>query len=197
MIALLIAAALASSGPSREAARKPQPQQEPAQARELPDAERDALIEGYLGSIDTPIGAARWRELGPKAAPRLQAIAKDPAQFASRRARAVDGLGAIAAPSSADFVLGLTRDASAPFVVRMSALRAAPRFVGADELVKQVGPRLDDTDARVRAIAAETLGQHGGPAGCALVQRAVKTQGEAAAGRSWQRALGACEAADR
>src|SRR2546430_9274156 len=102
MIALLIAALLSA----------------PAQ---LTDDEVRAKVEAYLGAIDRPVPVQRLKELGPRAADLLEPIAKDPAEFPTRRAMALDGL-AVVAPDPAARVLGPpARDEKQPVVLRVAA----------------------------------------------------------------------------
>lgn len=203
MIATLLCALLAS-GPAREAARKPAPPSPAAapstssDASPLSDAERDDTVDGYLGSIDTPIGRSRWRALGPKARAKLEAIAQDGQALPSRRARSLDGLAALGQKESAPLATALARDEAAPFVVRHSALRAAAALLGPKTLTRELGPLVSGArDLRIRALAAETLAHHGGTRGCALVLHAAKDAGEAAESKHWKRALEACEAAQQ
>src|SRR3954453_12286481 len=96
MIVLFLAALLALPRPK-------QPAPEPGltqPAPQLTDAEIRERVNTYLGTIDTPIRAERWRALGPRAADVLTSIAIDGEEFPSRRAQAVHGL-VMAAPEQA------------------------------------------------------------------------------------------------
>ena len=90
MTSILLAALIASSGVSRAAdrARETAPAALPEQpGADLSDAELRHEIDGYLGTIDTPIPAAHWKALGPRAAPILAALISDAGQFPTRGER--------------------------------------------------------------------------------------------------------------
>ncbi len=139
-------------------------------ATSAPDDVRSA-VEAYLGSIDTPIGADRWRALGPAAAPILEEIARDPDRLPTRRARALEGLSFVGSPGAAALMVELLGRETEPPVVRTSALRGAGALVDASRLLAVVRPVLERAaDAHVRAAAAEVLARRAPREGCAPVR---------------------------
>src|SRR4051812_3979713 len=123
MILFFLAALLAVPRP-----RAPAPESSLTQpAPQLSDAEIRERVNTYLGTIDTPISAERWRALGPRAADVLAAIATDGEDFPSRRAQAVHGL-VMAAPAQATAVVTrLAQDEAQPVSVRIAALHGLSR----------------------------------------------------------------------
>ena len=168
MTALLLAAALLAAAPASTQSRALQPSD--AAAREMTDEEVRSTIEAYLGSIDTPINAERWRALGPKAAPILEELARDGERLPTRRARALEGLSHVGSPGASKLMVELAQRESEPPVVRMSAMRGAGRLLGPHRLVAALKPVLTSAkDAHVRAAAAEVLSHRSPSAGCAAV----------------------------
>ena len=170
MIVFLLAALIAAPRAPRASPAPEQPAQE-----QLSDAELRERVEGYLGAIDRPIGAARWKALGPQAAPLLEAVIADEAQFPSRRAKAVDGLVA-AAPDRAAAVVGkLARDERQPSVVRIAAMYGAGQVLPSPKAVSELRPVLRTAKSRgIRAQAAEVLARKQG--GCAEVRGQVERE---------------------
>ena len=155
MIALLLAALIAAPRLPRAHPAPEQPAQE-----QLSDAELRERVEGYLGAIDRPVGAARWKALGPQAAPILEAVIADEAQFPSRRAKAVDGLVAAAPDRAAALVGKLARDERQPSVVRVAAMHGAGQVLSSAKAVSELRPVLRTAKSRgIRAQAAEVRGQ--------------------------------------
>jgi hypothetical protein len=151
------------------------------------------LVEAYLGSIDTPIGADRWRALGPAAAPILEELARDPGQLPTRRARALEGLSFVGSPAAAGLMVELLGREGEPPVVRTSALRGAGALLDADRLLAVARPVLEHaTDAHIRAAAAEVLARRAPRMGCAPVRdQAARERAELRL--AFARALKACE----
>src|ERR1700730_6797185 len=89
----VFAAALLLAAEAHVRRQAPSPAEVPQQQNLTDDQIRDQ-IETYLGAIDTPIGIARWRSLGPRAAPFLEAIAESPKELPMRRAKAIEGVSA-------------------------------------------------------------------------------------------------------
>jgi len=132
-----------------------------------------AQVDSYLGSIDTPITPAQWRALGPEAAPVLEAIAQDPKQLPTRRARALSALAVVGSPNASKLVVAVAQRETEAAVVRMTALRAAGDLLDPAGLMVAVKPVLEKArDARVRAAAAGVLAKRSPKEGCS----SVKTQ---------------------
>ncbi len=195
MTPLIAAVLLLSSGLGRAAERKPPAPETSdaraaAQAAALSDDEIDARVRALLGSIDTPIPHAHWKALGARAAALLVPLAKDPAQFPTRRAKALDGLSALAPPEAQALFLSLASGESEPTVVRLSALRGLGRVVPAGKLQATLVPLLAGAkEHAIRAGAAEVLASKG--VGCAAVEAQVKRETAEARG-AYHRAEKAC-----
>jgi hypothetical protein len=162
-----------------------QPQGAPAQGapaaapEQLSADEVEQRIRSYLGAIDVPITAADWQRLGPQAAAALERIARDPDEFPTHRAKAVDGLAAIGSPTAPDTILALANDEKEPLVIRVSAVHGVGRLLPSADVVARLQPVLERAqDGHGRRAAAEVLSRHGG---CAAVQQQ--------AGRETERAL--------
>jgi HEAT repeat protein len=125
-------------------------------------------VEVYLGSIDTPIPDARWKALGPSAAPLLASIATEDA-LPSRRAKALSALAIVDPARAAPLAVAAAGNAQQPLVVRSAAMRAVARTVPAPEAVAVLRPLLATSDAPLQKRAAEALASVG-PEGCAAVQ---------------------------
>lgn len=132
----------------------------------LSPAEARAKVEALLGAIDRPVTAEQWRSLGPNAAAALEEIATDPQQFPSRRAKAVEGLAAVAPARAAPLLGKMARDEKEATVVRVSAMRSLP----ADRAVAELKPVLQSARSPgMRKAAADVLARQ--KAGCALVKQ--------------------------
>ena len=172
MITLLLAALIAAPRVPRAGPAPEQPAQE-----QLSDAELRERVEAYLGAIDRPVGAARWRALGPQAAPILEAVIADEKQFPSRRAKAVDGLVAAAPDRAATMVGKLARDERQPPVVRVAAMHGAGQVLPPAKAVSELRPVLRGAKSTgMRAQAAEILARKQG--GCAEVRGQVVREAE-------------------
>jgi hypothetical protein len=166
VIALLLAALIAAPRPPRGT---PAPPQQSVEEEQLSDAEVQDRVDTYLGTIDRPISAARWKALGPRAAPILEAVIADQNQFPSRRAKALDGLIAVAPDRAGSLVGKLARDEKQPTVVRVAAVRGAGQVLPPSKAVSELRPVLRGAkSAGMRAQAAEVLARK--PGGCAEVQ---------------------------
>lgn len=197
MHALLIAALVAGVGSSRQHPRPPADEtthapEQVEQAETLSPAELRARIDGYLGTIDTAIPAARWRALGPQAAGPLAEIAQSSA-LPTRRAQAIDGLAALgnkAAPSAAALLVKLAQSEEEAQIVRLAAVRGAGRLLPASKLGPTLRPLLEKSrDLHVRAEAAQVLSRHG-HCGAVRAQAARETDEEREA---FGRALEKCQ----
>jgi hypothetical protein len=188
MTMLLIAALLAASRPTKV---PPPPAQASQPAPQLSDDEIQQRIRAYLGSIDTPIPAARWRELGPRAGPVLQQIALDSNQMPSRRAKAVGGLS-LAAPDQAGPVLTrLAADESQSVSIRIAAVHGMAASSTPEAAAQKVSPLLRGaSDPGVRAVAAEVIAASGSQ-GCAQVKAQVARE-EPVQRPAFRRALARC-----
>jgi hypothetical protein len=166
--ALLLAALIAAPRAPRAI---PAPEQ-PVQEEQLSDAELRARVDAYLGGIDRPIGSARWKALGPRAAPVLEAVIADEKEFPSRRAKAVDGLVAVSPDRAAALVGKLARDEKQPPVVRVAAIHGAGKVLPPAKAMTELRPVLRSARSTgMRAQAAEVLARKQG--GCAEVRGQV------------------------
>jgi hypothetical protein len=184
VIVLLLAALIATPKPPRTA---PVPLDA---AQELSDAEVRERVQAYLGAIDRPVSAASWKALGPKAAPVLEAVIADGAEFPSTRAKAVDGLVAVAPDRAAAVVGTLSRDEQQPAVVRVAAMHGAAQVLPSQRTVSELRPVLRTAkSAGLRAEAADVLSRKRG--GCTEVRDQV-TRERAEHREAFQRALKRC-----
>lgn len=186
MIWLLIAALFAAPTP-RHGHRAPAAAGAP---ESLSDEEIARRANGYLGSIDTPISAAQWRALGPRAATVLEPIIGDRNALPTRRAKAIDGLAAAAPSRAAQLVGKLARDEAEPVVVRISALHGARRVLPSAKLIAELKPVLESArDPGLRGVAAEVITHAKG--GCAAVRARLEREG-ADERAAYDRALRRC-----
>lgn len=176
IVSALLAAALGAATPSATPA----------------DEQLRQQIDAYLGSIDTPIPAARWKALGAGAPAILAAIARDARELPSRRTKAVEALGVVGGGEAAQVARELSgKDAS--FALRAAAVEALGRLLPPSELEAALAPVLKGAaQARVRAVAAETLARHGPKDACATVRAQVDAEAPNDRAR-YHRALTACE----
>ncbi len=186
MLVVLIAALIATPRPPRTGA----PKQEPAQQQPLSDEEVSVRVRTYLATIERPISAARWKALGPKAAPLLEAVIADGAQFPSIRAKAVDGLIAVAPDRAATMVGKLARDETEPVVVRVAAMHGAGQVLSSPRAVSELRPVLRSAkNPGLRAQAAEALSRS--KSGCTEVRDQVAREAKGNRG-AFERALKQC-----
>jgi len=131
-------------------------------------------VDALLGT-NGPITAARWRSLGPGAAPILEEIAGDDKALPTRRARALEGLVATGAPSASKILVRLAQSQEEPFVVRLAAVRGVGRTLSPSRQLKTLRPVLEGAqDAHLRAVAAEVLAQH--TSGCPAVRAQLERE---------------------
>jgi hypothetical protein len=186
VIVFLIAALIATPKPSRGGATP----QGPVQQEQLSDAELKERVQTYLSSIDRPISAARWKGLGPNAAPLLEGVIADGAQFPTIRAKAVDGLIAVAPDRAAALVGKLARDETEPVVVRVAAMHGAGQVLSSPRAVSELRPVLRSArNPGLRAQAAEALSRSKG--GCTEVRDQVSREAKGNRG-AFERALKQC-----
>jgi len=199
MIALPLALALALNGvdtPTRNRPHAPAVTGETTATTEMRDAEVAQRVQTYLGALDRPVPADRWRALGPRAVPILAGIAEDPQALPSRRAKALGALSILGGTSAQRTILDVARSEAVPFSVRASAIEASGRVLAARDLSRELKPILERAaDAPVRAVAAETLARHAPQSACGTVRAQVAR--EAAGHRaSFGRALERCGQAE-
>lgn len=177
---MMIAAALLAAGEARVRVPRPAPEQVPQQEN-LSDDQIRAQIDTYLGAIDTPVSIARWRSLGPRAAPFLAEVAASDKELPSRRAKAIDGLSAVGGDQAKGAVARLSRGEREPLVVRLSAVRGMARLERGQGLTAALRPVLEGAkDARVRAQAAEALAERAPRSACAAVAAQAEREDEQA-----------------
>jgi hypothetical protein len=167
VIVLLLAALIAVPRPPQGGV----PAQD-AGTQQLSDADLRERVETYLGALDRPIPKQRWKALGPRAAPILEAVIADSSQFPTRRAKAVDGLVAAAPDRAAQLVGTLAQDEKQPSVVRVAAMHGASQVLSAPRALNELRPIL--TGARsmgLRAEAADLISRKSG--GCVEVRDQV------------------------
>ena len=169
MIFLLMTALIAAPGSARA---RPAPQGSAPQQQQLSDVELRERVEAYLGTIDRPVPAVRWKALGPSAAPLLEAVIADEAQFPSRRAKALDGLVAAAPERAAAIVGKLARDEKQPGVVRVAAMHGAAQVYPSSRVRRELRPVLQGARSTgMRAVAADLIATKKG--GCTEVRDQV------------------------
>jgi len=178
LLPILLAAALGAGSPA-------------AAGTPSPDEALRQRIDAYLGSIDTPIPASRWRALGPGAVPILAAVARDAAELPTWRARALAALSLIGGDEAIEAAKGVAL-AEGPLLVRVEAVDSLARLVPKAELGAALGPVMARADhPGVRAAAAQALALRGTPADCPAVE--AQAAAEPAPERPrYRRALEAC-----
>jgi len=168
VIVLLLAALIAAPRTSRGS---PTPST-PAQQQELTDEQVRERVQAYLGAIDRAASPERWKALGPRAAPVLEAVIADQGQFPSVRAKAVDGLVAVAPDRAATLVGKLARDEKEQVVVRVAALQGAGQVLQGQRTLTELRPVLRSAkSAGLRAEAADVISRKKG--GCVEVRDQV------------------------
>lgn len=187
MIVLLLAALIALPRPPKTSAA---PQEAPAE-QQLSDADLRERVETYLGALDRPVPKARWKALGPRAAPLLEAVIADSSQFPTRRAKAVDGLVAAAPDRAAQLVGPLARNDQEAAVVRVAAMHGASQVLPAPRAVSELRPVLKTARSMgLRAEAADLLSRKSG--GCAEVRDQVARE-KAEHRSAFDRAMKRCQ----
>ena len=143
-----------------------------------------------LDAIDRPASAEGWRRLPAGAREYLEAIAADPREYPSRRARALEGLAALGADAAIHE--RLASDPTTPFSVRHSAIRGVAALMAAEKAQRVLGGLMGaDADHRIRATAAETLARAQPASACAAVKaQAARERSEVRP--AFRRALAAC-----
>ncbi len=198
MTAIHLALLLALAAPNTPARNRPPPpppmDAAPETSTALSDQDVAQRVHAYLGAIDTPTPATRWKALGPRAVPVLESVLHDPDTLPSRRAKSIEALSIIGGARAKQLILETIRSEREPFGVRAAALRGAPRVLPSKELMSALRPVLETApETPVRATAAETLARYGGSSGC----RAVRAQADREHGldrQQFSRALDRCRA---
>jgi hypothetical protein len=162
-LAVLLAAALAAA---------------PAPPPSADEVLRDQ-VETLLETIDTPIGADRWRALGPGAAPVLAGTAQAAAALPSTRSRAIAALGVVDSAEAARVGQALAADPEGHPVVRATALRVLGSVLAPARLRAVAEPVMAGArPLMVRAAAAEVLARGGGSGACDAVRARIAREGE-------------------
>ena len=172
---LLFAALLAT--PKLPHGQHPPPPASSEPQRQLSAEEVRERIGGYLGSIDRPITADEWRALGPQAGSVLEPIATDAEAMPTRRAKALEGLVAVAPERAARLVGRLARDEKEPVVLRVAALRGAGEVLSPAKALAELKPVLRSArSAGMRSTAAEVLSRR--KSGCAAVREQAEREAD-------------------
>jgi hypothetical protein len=150
-------------------------------AAQLTNAQVQQRVETYLGTIDTPIAAAQWEELGSRGADLLEPIARSSSELPSRRAKAMGGLVHAAPERAARLAATLVNDEKAPLTLRLAAVHGLS--------AKELRPVMENAKAmHVRAAAAEAIAASGD---CAAVKARVSREPAEVRG-AFRRALSKC-----
>jgi len=186
ILILLLAALIATPRPPRGNVTP----SAPTQQQNLTDEQVRDRVQAYLGTIDRPVSGERWQALGPRAAPLLEAVIADQGQFPSVRAKAVDGLVAVAPDRAATLVGKLARDEKEQVVVRVAALQGAGQVLQGQRTLTELRPVLRSAkSAGLRAEAADVISRKKG--GCVEVRDQVaREKGENR--EAFRRALDRC-----
>jgi len=196
MLNVLLAVLLAGPGVMH---KKPPPQQPPVSdgqqvqpQEELSADEVRDHVEGYLGSIDTPITANQWRALGPRAVPMLERIAMDQHELPTRRAKAIDGLAALGDTRAPALFKRIASQDSEKINVRFAAVRGLAQVTPPAQAVTNLKPILQGAkDSRVRALAAEQIAVRSRGKSCDLVKAQLDRETNDARGH-YGRAMKQC-----
>jgi hypothetical protein len=163
-------------------------------APEVSDAQLRNRIESYLGGIDVRLDPSAWRELGPRAVPILEQLARDPEQLPTRRARALGALAIIAAPTAPAVFSELAGRTGEPLTVRVAAIRGLGAVTPEAQLSRTLRPYLEKSpEPRLRATAAEQLAVRTRGKACDVV-RAHLDREDADVKPMFDRAAQACSA---
>src|SRR5579859_559660 len=149
--------------PAARAAEKP-----PAPA--LTEADVRARVETYLDSIERATSDAQWQALGPMAEQvLLEALNGD--GLPTRRAKAVNGLVALAGAKTPALLAELSLDEKSPLSVRLAAVHGLDRLTPDVLLVEKLRPVVEGAqDARVSSTAADVLARRVPASACGIVR---------------------------
>jgi HEAT repeat protein len=177
MSSLLLAALLAAPI-SYKAPQPPISQDTQVQPNDdLSDVDVRQHVDGFLGSIDTPIRPNQWKALGPRAVPILEAIVKNPEELPTRRAKAIDGLTALGDKSSPALFARIANTESEKINVRFAAVRGLAQVTPRPQAAQALRPLLEKSkDPRVRAVAAEQLAIRSQGKSCDLVRAQLQRE---------------------
>lgn len=175
MLALLIFVLTAQTmTPPRNARPPSAPDAGAVTPLELSGDEVHDRIEMYLGSFERPVTPAMWKQLGPAALPELEKIVRDPQQFPSRRARALNGIATIGSLTAPDLMVEMAKDEKQPSTVRIAAMGGVGRLLPNQRVQQELQPILKNAASpNVRRTAAEVLALHGG---CSAVRAQAKRE---------------------
>jgi HEAT repeat protein len=166
-------------------AAKPPPEAKAPVVRS--DAELREVIESYLDASERPMPDAQWQALGQQAEPILREIVSGNG-LPTRRARAVNGLVALAGQSTPAMLAEFSLDEAKPLSVRLAAVRGLSRLTADGELLTVLRPVVESAkDPRVSSTAAELIARRVPESGCTLVRA------KGASDLHFQRALNACD----
>ena len=193
-IAFALFALLSTASVAAQVRQVPRPIPAPAADatvdQSLSDDDVRSQVHAYLGSIDTPINAARWKVLGPRAeAPLLEVLNGE--QLPTRRAKSIDGLSAIGTGHT-DLLKTIAGNEQEAFVVRYAAFRALGNLLPERAMLAQLTPVMKSSkDLRVRGASATVIALHSPKSGCAAVRSQLKHEQTADRDQS-ARAMDAC-----
>jgi len=195
MLLFLLGALLAAPGVAqrRPPQQAPPSENAPVQPKdELTDEDVKQQIQAYLGSIDTPIGANQWKSLGPRAIPMLEAIATNPKELPTRRAKAIDGLAALGDKKASALFRQIAARDGEKINVRFAAVRGLARVTPRSHAATALKPILENAkDSRLRALAAEQLAIRSQGKSCDLVRAQIERETGDARGQ-YARAMKEC-----
>src|SRR5256885_14356682 len=131
LVLMLVSSAASEAAGSRSAANSAGPLRPGPESSATQEPQRiRSRVDALLGT-NGPINAARWRSLGPGAAPILEEIAGDNKALPTRRARALEGLVAIRAPNASKILVRPAQSHGAPLHARLDARRRGGAQVSA------------------------------------------------------------------
>jgi HEAT repeats len=194
MLTVLLAALLAAPGIIQKRPPQPPPASEqPVQPNESLSADDVRQhVEGYLGSIDTPISANQWKALGPRAIPQLEAIAMSQTELPTRRAKAIDGLAALGDTRGPALFKRIANQDGESINVRFAAVRGLGQVTAPAQAVTNLKPILQGAkDSRVRALAAEQIAIRSHGKSCDMVKAQLDREKDDARGH-YGRAMKQC-----
>jgi hypothetical protein len=195
MLSLFLAGLLAAPAIPQ---KRPPPQPPPAGDQQVQPKEELSAdevrqhVEGYLGSIDTPITPNQWKQLGPRALPMLEQIAMNQTELPTRRAKAIDGLAAIGDRRAPALFKRIANQDGETMNVRFAAVRGLAQMTPRDQAAAALKPILQGAkDSRVRALAAEQIAIRSRGKSCDLVRDQLQRENDAVR-RQYGRAIKQC-----
>jgi HEAT repeat protein len=198
MLSLLFAALLAAPGAIAPKAQARQPSAPAADEEtvetndELSDEDVRKHVNGYLGSIDTPIQPNQWKSLGPRAVPILERIATNRQELPTRRAKAIDGLAALGDAKAPALFMSIAGKDGEKINVRFAAVRGLAQVTPRSHAADALKPILEKArDSRVRALAAEQIAIRSRGRACDVVRAQMERENEDARGQ-YRRAMKQC-----